>query len=106
MSFTGLIIGICAFLMIGIFHPIIIKCEYHFSDRVWPVFLIVGIVSVAVSCFIQHTVASAVLAIFGCSSLWSIIELKEQKKRVEKGWFPENPARSSPQKRSNEERYL
>ncbi|MBO7458075.1 MAG: DUF4491 family protein [Paludibacteraceae bacterium] len=26
-----------------------------------------------------------------CSSFWSILELFEQKKRVERGWFPKNP---------------
>ncbi|MBQ5864199.1 MAG: DUF4491 family protein, partial [Bacteroidales bacterium] len=27
------------------------------------------------------------------SSFWSILEVFEQKKRVEKGWFPKNPKR-------------
>jgi hypothetical protein len=26
--------------------------------------------------------------------LWSIKELKEQRRRVKKGWFPQNPKRS------------
>ncbi|MDX9872382.1 MAG: DUF4491 family protein [Clostridia bacterium] len=95
MNFQGLIIGAAAFLIIGIFHPIIIKCEYYFTERIWPLFLVVGIAAAAVSCFIQHTVVSAVLAIFGCTCLWSIIELKEQRERVAKGWFPENPARAA-----------
>ena len=29
----------------------------------------------------------------GMSSWWSILELFEQEKRVQKGWFPANPAR-------------
>jgi hypothetical protein len=95
MIFTGLIIGVAAFLIIGIFHPIIIKCEYFFTDRIWPVFLITGIAAVAVSCFVQQIIVSAILAIFGCTCLWSIIELKEQRERVRKGWFPENPARAA-----------
>lgn len=95
MSFTGLIIGIAAFLIIGIFHPIIIKCEYYFTDRIWPVFLIAGIAAVAASCLIQPITVSAILAIFGCTCFWSIIELKEQRERVKKGWFPENPARAA-----------
>ncbi len=94
MGFSGLVIGIAAFLIIGVFHPVVIKCEYHFTDRIWPVFLIVGIAAVAVSCFVQQIIASAILAIFGCACLWSIIELKEQRERVKKGWFPENPARA------------
>ncbi|MDF2844090.1 MAG: hypothetical protein K0R00_2516 [Herbinix sp.] len=94
MSFGGLIIGCTAFLIIGIFHPIVIKCEYYFTEKIWPLFLIIGIVALVISCIVASHVLSAILAIFGCSSLWSIIELKEQKKRVEKGWFPKKPSRS------------
>jgi hypothetical protein len=92
--------------MIGIFHPIIIKCEYYFSDKIWPIFLITGIASVVVSCFIQHTIVSAVLAIFGCSCLWSILELKEQKRRVERGWFPKNPARGAGREKEDSKKCL
>ncbi|MDE5838463.1 MAG: DUF4491 family protein, partial [Paramuribaculum sp.] len=28
-NFTGLIIGLCTFLIIGLFHPIVIKCHYY-----------------------------------------------------------------------------
>lgn len=94
MSFSGLIIGVAAFLIIGVFHPIVIKCEYYFTDGVWPIFLVIGIAAVAASCFVRQIMASAILAIFGCTCLWSIIELKEQRERVKKGWFPANPARA------------
>ena len=30
MNYTGAIIGISAFLVIGVFHPIVIKTEYYF----------------------------------------------------------------------------
>lgn len=91
INFEGLIIGIAAFLIIGIFHPLIIKCEYHFTYKIWPIFLIIGVVAIVVSCFIHQLIISAIIGIFGCTCLWSIIELKEQKERVEKGWFPKNP---------------
>ncbi len=96
MSFNGIIIGCAAFLIIGVFHPIVIKCEYYFTEKIWPIFLIIGLASIIISCSIENHVLSAILAIFGCSSLWSIIELKEQKKRVEKGWFPKNPNLKNP----------
>jgi len=38
-------------------------------------------------------VVSAILATLGFSLLWSIHELFQQRKRVEKGWFPKNPNR-------------
>ncbi|MBR6132510.1 MAG: DUF4491 family protein, partial [Bacteroidales bacterium] len=31
MNFTGLIIGAATFLCIGVFHPLVIKAEYHFG---------------------------------------------------------------------------
>lgn len=94
MRFEGLVIGIVAFMIIGVFHPIIIKCEYYFSDKIWPIFLIIGIAMVTLSCFFQQIIISAVFAILGCTCFWSIVELKEQTRRVEKGWFPKNPKHS------------
>lgn len=93
MNFTGLVIGVSSFLIIGIFHPIIIKCEYYFTDKIWPLFMIIGIITILLSCFIQEVIISSILAIFGCTCMWSIIELKEQRERVNKGWFPKNPNR-------------
>jgi hypothetical protein len=93
MYFEGLIIGLLTFAVIGVFHPVIIKCEYHFSDKIWPLFLLMGLAAVLLSCFVSQRILSAFLAIWGCSSFWSILELKKQTKRVEKGWFPANPKR-------------
>jgi len=33
------------------------------------------------------------LGVIGCSCFWSIKELYEQRERVKKGWFPDNPNR-------------
>jgi low temperature requirement protein LtrA len=93
MNLTGAAIGVIAFVIIGVFHPIVIKCEYYFTDSVWPVFLVFGILSLVASVFAANVMASSVLGILGCVFLWSIHELKEQRQRVEKGWFPENPNR-------------
>ncbi|WP_066714186.1 DUF4491 family protein [Clostridium sp. Marseille-P299] len=94
MIWSGLIIGAISFLIIGLFHPIVIKCEYYFSDKIWPVFLIGGLIFCALSLFMNHIVLSAAFAVIGFTMLWSIGELKEQTQRVKKGWFPENPKRS------------
>lgn len=91
MNFTGLIIGLAAFFIIGILHPVVIKAEYHFGKRIWPVFLLGGLLSGAASVFVADSVVSALLAVFGFSLLWSIRELYEQEARVAKGWFPSNP---------------
>ena len=93
MHFSGVLIGLFSFLIIGLFHPIVIKCEYRWGTKIWPLFLSVGLLSIVVSLFVANPVGSALLGLLGFASLWSIRELFEQKKRVEKGWFPKNPKR-------------
>ncbi len=92
-NLTGLLIGGATFLIIGLFHPIVIKGEYYFGVKIWPLFLLMGLVCVALSVAVRHVVWSTLLAVWGASSFWSIGELFEQRHRVEKGWFPENPRR-------------
>ena len=72
MNFLGLIIAVTTFLVIGIFHPIVIKSEYHFGVKCWWVFLISGIAFIVASLFTDND---------------------EQRQRVKKGWFPMNPKR-------------
>ena len=96
MHLTGIIIGVIAFLSIGVFHPIVIKAEYHFSKSCWPVFLMAGIVLMVISALVENVILSSALAVIGMSSWWSILELFEQEKRVKKGWCPANPKRKQP----------
>ena len=93
MNFTGLIIAVTTFLVIGLFHPIVIKSEYHFGTRCWWFFALAGIVFIAVSLAVRNDILSPVLGVVGCSCLWSILELFQQRERVRKGWFPMNPKR-------------
>lgn len=93
MNFQGIGIGIVCFLAIGIFHPIVIKAEYYFSARIWPVFFAAGLICLGASLFVSQVFLSAALGVTGCSCLWSILELRQQEKRVERGWFPRNPRR-------------
>ena len=91
MQLSGIILGLATFLCIGVFHPIVIKCEYRFSYRIWPVFLAGGLVFLVLSALVEQIVVSSILGVIGFSCLWSILELFEQHKRVERGWFPANP---------------
>ena len=88
MNFTGIIIGVATFLIIGLFHPLVIKGEYYFGVRCWWVFAVMGVAAVAAALFVEDVLLSTLLAVWGASSFWSIGELFEQRKRVEKGWFP------------------
>ena len=88
MNFTGIIIGIIAFATIGVFHPVVIWAEYHFSKRCWPAFLAVGLVFLALSLMMKTVFLSSLFAVIAASCFWSIPELNMQEKRVQKGWFP------------------
>lgn len=93
MYFEGLLISVLTFLIIGLFHPIVIRAEYHFSKRIWPLFAVVGVVFIGLSLMTESTMVGTILGVLGASSLWSIKELYEQENRVKKGWFPANPNR-------------
>lgn len=90
-QFYGLIIGAATFLIIGLFHPLVIKGEYYFGVKIWWVFLLLGLLGIAGSLLIANEVISILLGVFAFSSLWGIGEVFEQRKRVQKGWFPSNP---------------
>ena len=94
LYYAGIVIAICTFLIIGMFHPIVIKVEYYYGTKPWWLFLLVGIICILFALFIENILLSSVLAVYGTSSLWSIGELFEQRKRVKKGWFPMNPKRA------------
>ena len=92
-NLTGLLLGLCSFLIIGLFHPLVIKGEYYFGVRCWWVFALMGLAAVAGSLWAGNILVSTLLAVWGASSFWSIGELFEQRKRVEKGWFPKRNRR-------------
>ena len=94
MQFKGLIVGVVIFLIIGVFHPIVIKAEYFFTKRIWPVFLIAGLIFTLISLLCKNDMASILLGVLGFTCFWSINELFEQEERVKKGWFPKNPKRN------------
>ncbi|MBQ7856563.1 MAG: DUF4491 family protein [Alistipes sp.] len=88
LHFTGVVIGVATFIIIGIFHPIVIKAEYYFGVRCWWVFLFAGLFAIIASLLVSSVLISTLLAVVGASSFWSIGELFEQRRRVERGWFP------------------
>ncbi len=95
-NLLGLIIGISTFLVIGIFHPIVIKCEYYFGTRCWWWFLLLGLLCVVLSLISSNVLISTLLGVVAFSSFWTIKEIFDQQERVRKGWFPRNPRRRYP----------
>ena len=68
----GLVIGISTFLIIGLFHPVVIKAEYYWGTRCWWIFLILGIMGIAGSLLINDLLVSSLLGVFSFSSFWTI----------------------------------
>lgn len=90
-NLTGLIIGICTFLIIGFFHPVVVKAEYYWGTGCWWIFLVLGVVGTVAALLVSNVLWSSLLGVFAFSSFWTIKEIFEQEERVRKGGFPANP---------------
>ncbi len=88
MTWWGLLVGLCSFLIIGLFHPLVIKGEYYFGQKCRWWFLTAGIILCGASIMISNLIVSILLGVTAFSCFWSVKEVKEQKARVERGWFP------------------
>ena len=87
INFDGLLIGIATFLIIGLFHPVVVKAEYYWGTKCWWIFLVLGIAGTVASLLVESVFVSAICGVFAFSSFWTIKEVFEQEERVLKGWF-------------------
>ena len=88
----GLTIGLLTFLIIGIFHPIVIKSHYYFGLGCRWAFLVAGIAAGISSYLVADVIWSTLLGVLAFTCFWSILEISEQEQRVARGWFPANLA--------------
>lgn len=100
LNWQGLAIGACTFIIIGVFHPLVIKGEYYFGTKINYVFFLLGVVASILALLTNGVFLSAILAVVAFSSFWSIKEVIGQKERVRKGWFPANPKRRETREKS------
>lgn len=92
MHFQGVLLGLISLALIGVLHPVVIKGEFYCGAKIWIFFLLGGVLSLAASLFIENFFLSAAFGILGFDLLWCVPEVVQQKKRVEKGWFPKGPS--------------
>ena len=92
---AGLAVGLATFLIIGLFHPLVIKGEYYVGRKIRWWFLCAGIILLGLCLYVDDIVASILLGVTAFSCLWSIHEVNEQVERVRRGWFPANPRRAA-----------
>jgi len=93
LHYNGLIFGLIAFLIIGIFHPVVAKAEYYFGKKIWWIFLITGILFSGWSLFLQNNFASLATGVTGFGLFWSTHEIFKQHQRVLTGRAKRNPNR-------------
>jgi hypothetical protein len=53
-NFQGLIIGLIAFFIIGAFHPLVTRLEYHYGKKTWWMLFIPGIIFCVLSVFLTR----------------------------------------------------
>ncbi|MBI9055787.1 MAG: DUF4491 family protein [Bacteroidales bacterium] len=93
LNFNGLIIGLLTFIIIGIFHSLVIKIEYYFGIKGWIIFLVCGTTFTVISLLLNNIILSVAFGVIAFSCFWSIKEVFEQRERVLQGRFPKNPKR-------------
>ena len=96
MNYFGLLTGLTTLFIIGLGFPLVIHGERRFGYLWWPYMLVLGIVSIVISLFIQNDWLSVVTGVLGATFVWGSTELKEQAVRTELGWFPLNPKKIKP----------
>jgi hypothetical protein len=93
MQFAGILIGAIIFALIGVLHIVVVKVEYHIGARVWPIFLVLGGITIVGSIMVSDVLTSCILGVAGFSLAYSAPELVKQKERVAKGWYPKKTER-------------
>ena len=91
LQWLGLAVGLSVFIIIGLFHPVVIWTEYYTGTRYWWLFLLVGLLALVGSVLLSNILLSCIVGAFAFCCFWTINELFEQKERVRKGWFPKRP---------------
>jgi hypothetical protein len=93
INWQGFLVGLTAFFMIGLFHPIVVKMEYHLGKKSWWMLFFPGLACCIFSMFLSSP-ASILIGCLGFSFFWSTLELFFQHERVLKGRAKKNPKRT------------
>ena len=87
MNLFGVLMGVSAFLLIGIGFTWVIYLE-RYGGQAWaPAVFILGILVIFASMLIENMYFAGLLGIFGGTIIWGAGELKEQAQRCQLGWF-------------------
>ena len=87
MNTFGLLVGVATLFIIGLGFVWVIFGERRLSYFWWPYFILIGLLIIGSSLFIEMDFLSAIIGVLGASFLWGATELKAQAVRSELGWF-------------------
>ncbi len=93
VNWLGFLLGFAAFVMIGLFHPVVAKMEYHLGRRSWWMLFVPGL-GCLIASFFFGPVVSILLGCLAFSFFWSTLEMFYQHERVLKGRAKRNPKRT------------
>jgi hypothetical protein len=91
-NWTGFLVGLAAFFMIGLFHPVVAKMEYHLGKGSWWMLFFPGLISLVLSFFLMPF-WSIIMGCLAFSFFWSTLEIFMQHQRVIQGRAKRNPKR-------------
>lgn len=74
-NLIGLVVGLITFVIIGVFHPIVINSEKYCGLKIWWAYLIVGIGCLIWSFFVENVIGQTILCILAFTFFWSIKEI-------------------------------
>ena len=77
LHFTGVLLGLFTFLIIGLFHPLVIKGYYYFGMRCRWWFAILGVAALMASVLMEDVMWQTLLGVLAFSSFWSVKEIAE-----------------------------
>ncbi|MBE0653961.1 MAG: DUF4491 family protein [Bacteroidales bacterium] len=92
MNWEALLIGVVAFLTIGIFHPVVVRLEYHYGKGIWWAVFFPGLILAVLSMFVTGYF-SLILGVIAFGCFWTTVEIFFQHDRVLKGQAAKNPKR-------------
>ena len=92
VGIDGFLIGLGAFFVIGLFHPLVIKLEYHFGRKIWWALLFPALLFALASLFVND-ILSIIFGVLSAGFFWSTLEIQWQHKRALKGQCKRNPNR-------------
>lgn len=93
LNWQGFLVGLAAFFMIGLFHPIVSRMEYHLGKQSWWMLFVPGMACLGTSLLLT-SLWSILLGCLAFSFFWSTYEIFLQHERVMKGRAPRNPKRN------------